>query len=293
MIQPYYEDAAVRLYHGDSDVVLGELALCDVPLVLTDPPYNVSARSVGGRANTTIGRVPRKDGTMREIVRDFGEWDHDWNPSIFLAETAEMLKSGGSLVAFTSEFLMQAYIDSNLEHRGLLYWRKSNPAPNFRKQIVRAIEMAVWQTQGIGWTFNEGGYRPNVWDGAIINGFTCENTGEGRFHPTQKPEWLMAEWVSLFSNRGDLVVDPYCGSGTTLVVAKRLGRKAIGIEAREEYCEIAMRRLSVCIDGPLFSEQSVDASTDASANLLADGDSHTVPNAHDLHSTVVIRRRSV
>lgn len=248
---PFYQDEAVTIYCADNREVLpslGEVAHC-----ITDPPYNVSARAVGGRANTTIGQVPRKDGTMREIVRDFGEWDHDWNPEPFCAAVYGLLKSGGSLVSFTSEFLFDAYLKTGLEHRALLFWRKSNPAPNFRKQIVRAIEMAVWQTKGGGWTFNAGGYCPNVWDGPIINGYTCENTNEQRVHPTQKPEWLMTQWVTLFTDPGDLILDPFGGSGTTAVAAKRLGRRCILIEREEKYCAIAAQRLTQGALG-LFTE---------------------------------------
>jgi site-specific DNA-methyltransferase (adenine-specific) len=238
---PYYDQSGITIYHGDCRDVLPSLAAVD--LILTDPPYNVSARGVGGRANTTIGRVPRKDGTTREIVRDYGEWDHDWKPEPFVGEVPRLLRSGGTLVAFSSEFLIAAYLQSGLDHRGLLFWRKTNPAPSFRKQIVRAMEMAVWQTKGGRWTFNAGGYCPNVWDVPIINGFTCENTNEQRWHPTQKPEALIGQWVALFTNAGETILDPFMGSGTTLVAAKRLGRKAIGIEREEKYCEIAAKRL--------------------------------------------------
>lgn len=239
---PYYSDGIATIYCGDCVDVLPELGAVD--LILTDPPYNVSARGVGGRANTTIGRVPRKDGTMREIVRDYGEWDHDWDPQPFMASTSTLLRDGGTLVAFTSEFLVSAYLETGLDHRGLLFWRKTNPAPSFRKQIVRAIEFAVWQTKGGGWTFNAGGYCPNVWDVPIINGYTCQNTPEQRWHPTQKPEALIQKWIELFSNGGDLVLDPFMGSGTTLAAAKRLGRKSIGVEMNEQYCEIAAKRLA-------------------------------------------------
>jgi DNA modification methylase len=241
-MKAYYEDAVVQLFLGRSEDVLPALGLTDVALVLSDPPYNVSARN--GRSNTTVGRVPRKDGTMREIRRDFGEWDYDWNPGPFLRDSWFMLRDGGSFVSFTSEFLITEYLHSGFDHRGLLYWRKSNPAPNFRKQIVRAIEMAVWQTKGNGWTFNAGGYCPNVWEGPVLNGYTCENTHEQRVHPTQKPEWLISQWLALFSNPGDLVVDPFCGSGTTLACAKRLGRRAVGVDINEAYAEHAANRLS-------------------------------------------------
>lgn len=242
MSEPYYHDenAGITIYHGDALDVLPGIA--EANLVLTDPPYNVSKRN--GRANTTIGKVLRKDGTHREIRRDFGAWDYEWDPAPFLREAVRMLVAGGSLVAFTSEFLFSPYLESGLDHRALLYWRKTNPAPNFRKQIVRAVEMAVWQTKGGGWTFNEGGYRPNVWEGPILSGLTVQNTDEKRVHPNQKPLWLMRAWVELFSSPGDLIVDPFMGSGSTLRAAKDRARKAIGIEIEEKYCEIAVKRLA-------------------------------------------------
>jgi DNA modification methylase len=247
----------VELVHGDAVEVLSGLADGSVDLVLTDPPYNVSARGVGGRANTTVGRVPRADGSMREIRRDFGEWDHGWDPLPFLEQARRVLRDGGSLVAFTSEHLFAPYLASGLDHRSLLYWRKANPAPNFRSQVVRAVEMAVWQTQGGGWTFNAGGYRPNVWDGAT-------ESGEARIHPTQKPLWLMREWVELFSGPGELVVDPYAGSGTTLVAARALGRRALGVELDPTYYEAARRRL----DPLAAAARDVEAGATAQGVLL-------------------------
>ena len=154
-----------------------------------------------------------------------------------------MLATGGTLIAFTSEFLMEPYVCAGLDHRALLYWRKTNPAPNFRKQIVRAVEMAVWQTQGGNWTFNGSGYRPNVWEGPILSGYTVQNTGEARVHPTQKPLWLMREWIELFTKPGDIILDPFMGSGTTLRAAKDLGRRAIGIEIDERFCRAAIERM--------------------------------------------------
>lgn len=250
MNEPYYADDAVTLYLGDADGTAGGGALLNpdpiarfAPFdhIITDPPYNVSTRN--GRDGTTIGTLKRKDGTARKVQRNFGDWDHRWDPTAFLAFAHAYLPEGGSLIAFTSEFLLEAYTRSGLNHRNLIYWRKTNPTPAFKRLYVRAIEMAVWQVQGNGWIWNAGGYRPNVFEGPVVAGFSVAN-GELREHPTQKPEWLMSELVSLHTKPGDVILDPYCGSGTTLVAAKRLGRKAIGIEMREEYAEAAARRLS-------------------------------------------------
>lgn len=257
-MKPIHDRDGITIYNADCLDVLPELLDGSVDLILTDPPYNVSARGVGGRANTTIGRVTRRgvrpDGTSshREIVRDFGAWDHEWDPKPFLDESRRLIRPGGGLVAFTSEFLFAPYLCSGLDHRSLLYWRKSNPAPNFRGQVVRAVEMAVWQTQGGAWTFNAGGYRPNVWEGPILSGYSVVNNDEARVHPTQKPLWLMREWIELFSKPGDLILDPFMGSGTTLRAAADCGRRAIGIELHNQisedgvdrrYCDAAIERL--------------------------------------------------
>ena len=229
----------IAIYHGDCLDVLPGLESESVDLIMTDPPYNVSARRL--RDNSPVKRVLRKDGTHREIVRDFGSWDHGWDPAPFLEHARRLLRDGGALVAFTSEYLLAPYLASGLDHRSLLYWNKTNPVPNFRKQIVHAVEMAAWQTKGGAWTFNAGGYRPNICRGPIMRGGL--RTDEKRWHPTQKPEWLIRKWIQLFSNEGDLILDPFAGSGTTLRAAKDLGRRAIGIELDEEYCRIAAERM--------------------------------------------------
>lgn len=243
----YYADDQVTLYVGDADGTLGDPAVLPALLgpfaaIITDPPYNVSPRN--GRDGTTQGTLKRKDGTARKVQRDFGDWDRTWDPKPFLTEATRLLRDdGGSLIAFTSEFLIGDYVASGLNHRNLIYWRKTNPTPAFKRLYVRAIEMAVWQVKGkTGWVWNGGGYVPNVYEGPIVAGFACAN-GETREHPTQKPLWLMRKLIERHTAPGDLILDPFAGSGTTLVAAKFLGRRAVGIEADETYAAAAARRL--------------------------------------------------
>jgi len=246
----YYADESVTLHHGDADGTAGGTALLPrleftVDAIITDPPYNVSARN--GRDATTPGRLKRKDGTARKVQRVFGDWDRTWDAKPFLTAAGALLRDGGSLIAFTSEFLIGDYMASGLNHRNLIYWRKTNPTPAFRQLYVRAVEMAVWQVKGAtGWTWNGGGYVPNVYEGKVVAGFACANGEhrEHREHPTQKPLWLMSRLIDLHTKPGDLILDPYAGSGTTLAAAKRAGRRAIGIELDESYAEAAARRLS-------------------------------------------------
>ena len=248
MSAPYYTDDSVTLYHGDADgtadgpPILAGLTDATIPAIITDPPYNVSTRN--GRDGTTVGTLKRKDGTARKVQRNFGDWDHAWDAKPFLAEATRLLTPGGSLVAFTSEFLIGDFVTSGLNHRNLIYWRKTNPTPAFKRLYVRAIEMAVWQVKdGAPYVFNGTGYTPNVLEGPVVAGFVCAN-GEAREHPTQKPLWLMRQLVETHTVPGALVLDPFAGSGSTLVAAKFLGRRAVGIERDERYCEVIAKRLS-------------------------------------------------
>ena len=101
----------------------------------------------------------------------------------------------------------------------------------------------MWQVKGTGgWTFNAGGYRPNVFDGPAVSGFHSYREG-ARVHQTQKPLWLMRALLELHTAPGDLILDPYAGSGTTLVAAKFLGRRAVGIEQDQVHCAQAVKRL--------------------------------------------------
>ncbi len=244
---PYYADDLVTIYHARAEEVLPSLADASVDAIVTDPPYNVSERN--GRDGTTVGRLRRKNGTARKVWRDFGAWDRGWQPGPFIAEAVRLLVEGGSLLSFVSEFTLTPFLASGLNHRGLIYWRKTNPTTAFRMLYVRAVEMIVWQVKTSTarrqpWTWNAGGYRPNVYDGPVLAGYSVVNGNEPRVHPTQKPLWLMRSILAVHSSPGQLVVDPYMGSGTTVAAAKSLGRRAIGIEQDERWCEIAARRCS-------------------------------------------------
>lgn len=243
----HYSDDLVTLHHGDALDVLAAIPDQTVGAIITDPPYNISDRN--GRDGTTAGRLHRADGTTREVRRDFGQWDRGWDPAPFLAQARRVLRPAGTLIAFTSEHLLAGWLASGLNHRGLIAWRKSNPPPQFPQLYVRSLEWAVWQVNGPGgWVFNAGGYRPDCYEGPIVP------AGQ-RVHPAQKPVWLMRELVRVHTNLGDVVVDPYAGSGSTLVAARDLGRRAVGVEFDEGFCRAAAGRLSQGVL-PLWSAAS-------------------------------------
>lgn len=236
-IEPYYDRDGITIYHGDCLDVLPELREGTIDLILTDPPYNISA--FNGRDNTTIGKIKRSDGSYREIVKDFGSWDRGFDPGDLIIHAARLLDEDGGFVAFTSDVLAPTYITASaLTHRRLCVWHKTNAQPVFRGVgYQQSAEFIEWRTKGKA-TFYGGGAEPSVFTGPGVP--ASERCG----HPTEKPLWLIRRLVELHSRHGDLILDPFMGSGTTLRAAKDLGRRAIGIELEEKWCEEAVKRLA-------------------------------------------------
>jgi site-specific DNA-methyltransferase (adenine-specific) len=221
---PYYDQDGVTIYHGDCLTALPSLR---ADAFVTDPPYNVRSEDIALEGRS-------------DMKRDFGAWDEKWLPDAFLALALECLPKGGSLLSFTSDRLISQFrLAQGWKPRGTILWEKLNPAPSPRPGYVSAVEYIVWlQKDGAPATWNGTGYTPNILRYAVCAGL------EREAHPTQKPEALMAELIARHTAPGSTVLDPFMGSGTTLVAAKRLGRKAIGIELEEKYCEIAAKRLA-------------------------------------------------
>ena len=229
--KPYHEEPGITIYHGDCRSILPEIPAGSVDLVLTDPPYGISGQQ--DEASIVVnGHAP--------FMRHFGEWDKAWSPARLLSDANLLLRPGGSLIAFMAHAWIAAFGDTPLIEKKLGVWVKTNPAPRIRPGYQAGTEFWAWQAKdGASPTWNGGFLQSN----AIItpNANSCEN---GLQHPTQKPLRLIRGFMERHSNTGDLILDPFMGSGTTLVAAKQLGRRAIGIEIEEKYCEIAAKRLA-------------------------------------------------
>ena len=194
-MKPYYQDAAVTIYHGDCREIMTSLGPVDV--VLTDPPYGLADRWTGG----TWGAA--------EMYDDAKRWDRNIPTEAVLSlqkVAPVVIVWGGNLYQFPPS-------------RGWLAWEKSS-------------KMATLADMEFAWTNLD---RPaKLWK-------EDRNPDGKREHPTQKPLSLML-WCLGFAEGS--VLDPFLGSGTTLRAAKDLGRKAIGIEIEERYCEIAAKRMA-------------------------------------------------
>lgn len=217
-LTPYYEENGITIYHGDCREVLPTLAPVD--LLLTDPPYGIGADK-NLRANKQHGRAvaPSKD----YGVGDWDEVPHRWLIDQSIQKAQWSIVWGGN------------YFDLP-PARCWLVWDKDNGDNGYAD-----CELA--------WTNIDAAVRKirHRWMGMLQ-----ENMGEAkepRFHPTQKPEAVMAWCLTKAPDGVRTVLDPWMGSGTTLVAAKRAGLTAIGIEREEKYCEIAAKRLA---QGVLF-----------------------------------------
>lgn len=211
----YYADEFVTLYHGDARVVLPTLPLCD--LLLTDPPYGIKADT--GQKN----RAGKQPGRSLAPSRDYGVSDWDaappprWLMDLAIDSATWAVIWGGNFFTLPPA-------------RCWLVWDKDNGSNDYAD-----CELA--------WTNFDKPVRKITyrWHGMLQEPGAVR---EFREHPTQKPEAVMRWALSQAPDPIVSVLDPFAGTGTTLVEAKRVGKKAIGIEREERYCEMAARRLA-------------------------------------------------
>ena len=217
------------IYFGDCADIFPSISSSSIDLILTDPPYNISR--------------PNNFYTMGRTGIDFGEWDKDADLFFYLEEAFRVLKNGGSFIVFNDwknlGDISKKSEEIGFETKDVLRFEKSNPMPRNRdRRYITDYEFAIWFVKGgAKWTFNrlDSNYQRPKFVCAIENGL----------HPTQKPIKLMEDIIKIHSNDGDLILDPFCGSGSTLFAAKNLNRNYIGIEKEEKYYNTAQQRLSV------------------------------------------------
>lgn len=234
---PYYEDASVRLYLGDCREVL-PLVLADqgIDHTITDPPYAARAMK---NARSADSIKQRRDGKVYDFR--YAALTDDLRMEV-AALTAALTRRWSIFWCDLESFHLWR---ADTEKAGLRYirggiWTREHAAPQFSgdrpAQGVEACVIAHHPRAKMRWN---GGGRPAAWVGPIVNAQDAS-----RIHSSPKPEWLMAQQIADFTDPGDTILDPFAGSGTTLAVAKRLGRMAVGVELDEVFAEATAKRLA-------------------------------------------------
>ncbi len=245
-----------RVLVGDCITEIAKLPAESVDLVFADPPYNLQLQ----------GDLKRPDDSRVDAVTD--DWDKFANFSAYdeftkswLSACRRVLKPAGTIWVIGSYHnifrvgaLMQ---DLGFWILNDVIWRKSNPMPNFRgRRFTNAHETLIWASRDAGakgYTFNYEVLKAGNEDIQVRSDWTIALcTGEERLkgsdgkklHPTQKPEALLARVILSSSRVDDLVLDPFCGTGTTGAMAKHLGRRFVGIERDPVYAKAAEKRIA-------------------------------------------------
>lgn len=242
-----------QILHGDCVQVLNSLPEKCVDLIFADPPYNLQLSQELWRPNMT--RVDAVDDEWDKFD-DFAAYDHFTRQ--WLSACRRVLKDTGTLWVIGSyhNIYRVGTILMDLGYWILndVVWIKTNPMPNFRGvRFTNAHETLIWaqKIKGARYTFNHQAMKllnddlqmRSDWEIPLCTGKERIKVNGAKAHATQKPEALLYRVILSSSNPGDIILDPFLGSGTTGAVAKKLKRHWIGIEKDESYIPIAQARI--------------------------------------------------
>ena len=246
-----------QILSGDCVEAMRSLPSASVDMVFADPPYNLQLG----------GDLSRPDGSHVDAVTD--HWDqfdsfaaYDKFTREWLTEARRVLKPNGSMWVIGSYHNIFR-VGAMLQDMGFwilndVVWRKANPMPNFKgTRFTNAHETLIWASMGekSKYTFNYRAMKTlndelqmrSDWVLPICGGQERLKKGGSKVHPTQKPEALLYRVMLATTNKGDVVLDPFFGTGTTGAVAKRLGREWIGCEREGLYRDAALERIEMAL----------------------------------------------
>ena len=243
-----------QILAGDCIKEMQNLPSQSVDLIFADPPYNLQLKGELFRPNNTKVDAVDDHWDQFDTFRAYDEFTHAW-----LKEAYRILKPNGAIWVIGSYHnvfrLGTALQDLGFWILNDVIWRKSNPMPNFRgKRFTHAHETLIWASKGdtAKPTFNyeamkqanDGVQMRSDWLIPICNGSERLKNSDGeKAHPTQKPEALLHRVILASTKAGDVILDPFFGTGTTGAVAKQLGRHFIGIEREADYRKVAKKRI--------------------------------------------------
>jgi len=243
-----------HIYQGDCIDIMSRLPEKSVDLIFADPPYNLQLRGELLRPNLTLVDAVDDEWDQFSSFADYDNFTREW-----LGACRRVLKDTGAIWVIGSYHNIYR-VGTVLQDLGYwilndVIWVKTNPMPNFRGvRFTNAHETLLWCKKSQDqkkYTFNyhamkimnEDKQMRSDWEIALCTGTERVSVNGEKLHTTQKPEALLYRVILSSSNPGDVVLDPFFGTGTTGAVAKRLGRHFIGIERDQSYIEGAKLRI--------------------------------------------------
>jgi site-specific DNA-methyltransferase (adenine-specific) len=225
-MKPYYQSELVTLYHGDSFEFMKTLEDESIDCVITDPPFTERTHK-GARKNTNEG--------VKTLI-NFQSFTEEQLEEAF--EQLGRITKGWvvSSLDYRHAFHFEDNPPANLRSMRIGVWVKKNATPQISGDRPAQGWEAISYLHKIG--------RRAVWNGGGHHGNYVTNIPTATGHPTPKSVPMVSSFVERFSNPGDTIFDPFAGGGTTLLAARNLGRKVIGVELDESYCELIANRLS-------------------------------------------------
>ena len=233
---------SVELKHLSCFDYLKALKSDSVDLVVIDPPYEVSRDT-----NFAAGEETGRDVDRFRMSMDFGDWDNNFTGlDVVIKECYRVLKKSGTLICFYDLWkitILKEYFDkAKFKQIRFIEWQKTNPVPINSKlnYLTNSREIAVTGVK-CGKPVFHSEYDNGIYKHPIYH-------DKNRFHPTQKPIKLIEELIEKHSNKGDVVLDCFSGSGTTAIACINTYRNFVGCEISKEYFEKSVERISA-IDG--------------------------------------------
>jgi site-specific DNA-methyltransferase (adenine-specific) len=249
------------IYNGDCIKILDKKIESEsIDLIFADPPYNLSKNGLKWKG--------KKEGGDWYMVNE--NWDK-MTPSEYMQFTMKwiescynVLKTSGSIyIACSYHNISEVMIvlkRLNFKINNIITWYKTNAMPNMTKRVfTHATEFVVWAVKGKGWTFNYEKIKEinpekqkngrlkqmrDMWKIPLVQGKERLKKKDGKaLHPTQKSEEMLKRIILASSNNGDIVLDPFLGTGTTAFIAQKYERYWIGIEKEKKYIKAAKKRL--------------------------------------------------
>ena len=249
------------IYNGECAKILNtKIDENSIDLIFADPPYNLSGNGLKWEGNKTGGDWYMVNETWDKMsAPEYMQFTRKW-----IEACNKTLKNTGSIYIACSYHnigeMMIVLKQFDFKINNIITWYKTNAMPNMTRRVfTHSTEFVIWAVKGKGWAFNyekikeinpdkqKNGSQKQMrdfWELPLVQGKERLRGEDGKaLHPTQKPEEMLKRIILASSNKGDIVLDPFLGSGTTTYIAKKYGRYWIGIEQNKDYTKIARQRM--------------------------------------------------